>query len=793
MDKIKQEKRVILQHENITDDVIITEDNVIIQNCKITGNVILDGTTNSLVAKCDVAGNILVKNSLNCVVLLNNAVDICATQSKNIYVIQNSIKNVLSLYDNSYLLADENTCHDLLCKNCDNINGDNITDIDSRLDCGADERLLPHPNKELFVGAHKNEYVTAPDSLECEHLHEYIKRCAVGGKTVIIPPGAYLSPEPITLDATASGSKIYAYGVLQHMIPYGRHLNIENTHDIEIRGLTTSYDKQICGQVTVADEIDDRTLIVIPYAGSNGGFGKSDPDLFNLNATDVFEKGMDYPWDLLLDQYDIVPCGDRRYKLTMHDHSHSRGNIHKGDRITCRLSGPNKSAIMIASSKNILFKDTTLYCHSACLAVVAHGISEGIRFCRWYDGREAARIIDKETYDFYRAIEEEYEIDGQVYIDDKGRYRSQAPLTCSADGLHIIGTNQGISLTSCTFDGLCDDGSNQHATSSRLAGIEDNGDGTSTLYYKGNVSRVYCIKHFKEQNGYGSPGHCYEFTKGDRLLAYNAQGVTLCDTMCLSDSEDVEIYTFTLTPEECPPRHYRDMLRKVTVKTSDLNMNAIYGYDLSDNNFVSDNKVTVDNLSRNAANYTIDNVAITNGRSRGVLVKTVGATIRNCTINNMAHAGVLLSAEIAWGESSVAQETVIEKCLFDHVGYIEHCYYVKKNAPIAIVGLSSEVSEDSLLYKNIIIRDNRFKNIFHDHIITINSAQDVKILNNIFEESPNENIDSPKKIIDIDTSMNIELSGNTYSKNLKNVSDGISARNFKNIYGDDVTIHGDID
>ena len=47
-------------------------------------------------------------------------------------------------------------------------------------------------------------------------------------------------------------------------------------------------------------------------------------------------------------------------------------------------------------------------------------------------------------------------------------------------------------------------------------------------------------------------------------------------------------------------------------------------------------------------------------------------------------------------------------------------------------------------------------------------------------------------VIDVETAMNIEISDNQYSKYLEKISDGISTRNFKNVYGTDITLKGDI-
>ena len=778
--------------QEITDDVTITATGIIIQNCKINGNVYIENAFNCLIAQNDVSGNITVKSNYNSVILLNKAQNITAESNINLYVVENTLSGVLTLKNNNYLLTDENTCTEVIADGNQNFNGDNITAVDFRLPHGADLDLLPHANKELFVGMPRQSAVNAHDTDGGESIEKYIINRAKGG-IVIVPPGAYASPAPVKLEADSAGTTIYAYGAFMEMLPYGNAFVITNGKDITVKGLVIGYAQQPCGQVTLVEEIDKYTFLAAPYAGSIDGFGKTDTKFFSGGFTDIFAKGEIYPWGTLGGAYDIEPYENGLYKITIWDSYPFKNDIKKGTRLANRLVGPDKISILMNYSKNILFKDIFLYCHSACLAVVAGGASENIHFYRWYNGNEAARIIDKDTYDRYRAIEEKYGITGEVYIDTLGRCRGGTPLICSSDATHINGCRRGVDATSCLFESMCDDGSNQRASSSRLAGVEDNGDGTSTIFYKGSVSQVYCLNFFNENNPRPTPSKCQPISKGDRVLIYTGTGVTFCDTKALSSEVAVEDYDFIISPEGKTPRHYYDTVKKFTVATSALNMAAIEGFDLSDNHYDMKNKVLVDNLSRNSTGFHFDNVLVRNTRSRGILVKTVGATIENCTFQNLGHTGVLLSVEFVWGESSVSQDITVKNCLFDNVGFINKSFANKTLAPVAIKGLSSTVDEKSLLYKNILIEGNRFINNRNNYAVTVNSAQDVHIINNIFEESVGECNGNSRMVIDVETSMNVEISDNKYSKYLENISDGISTRNYKNIYGSDITLSGDIE
>ena len=785
------ENNLILFQQNITEDVIIKSEGVILQACSITGSVFLDGAVNCLVAQNDVSGDIISKGAYNSVILLNKTSCITAENNTNIYVVENALSGVLTLKSNNYLLADENVAASIVLDGNENFNGDNVTDVDSRLPHGADLDLLPHANKELFVGMERRKAVNAADSNGDESINAYISSHAKGG-VVIVPPGAYEAPAPVKLGADATGSTIYAYGAFMEMLPYGNSFVADHVKDLTVKGLVTGYAQQPCGQITLIDQIDERTFIALPYAGSIYGFGKTDTKFFSGTFNDMFKKGSIYPWGTYGGAYDIEPTDDGLFKFTMWEGNHWIGEVEKGDKFVNRLVGPDKISILVTNSERVLFKDIFLYCHSACLAVTVAGLSRDVLFYRWYNGNEAARIIDKETYDRYRAIEEKYGIEGEVYIDSQGRYRGGTPLICSSDATHIPGCIKGVDVTSSLFESMCDDGSNQRASSSRLAGVEDNGDGTTTIFYKGSVSQIYCLHHFNENDPQPRPSVCQPITKGDRVLIYTGTGVTFCDTNALSSEETVEDYDFIISPPDRNPRHYYDKVKKFTVATSALNMAAIEGFDLTDNHYDMTNKVLVDNLSRNSAGFTFDNVMVRNTRSRGILVKTVGANIHHCTFQNLGHTGVLLSVEFVWGESSVSQDVNVTNCLFDNVGFINKGFANKTLAPVAIKGLSSTVSEEALLYKNILIEGNRFINNQNNYAVTVNSAQNVRIKNNVFEESVGEYEGHSRHVIDVETAMNIEISDNQYSKYLNDIHDGITAANYKHIYGKDITLEGDI-
>ncbi len=273
---------------------------------------------------------------------------------------------------------------------------------------------------------------------------------------------------------------------------------------------------------------------------------------------------------------------------------------------------------------------------------------------------------------------------------------------------------------------------------------------------------------------------------------YNSNGQRVCDTLALSDAKALE-ETLVSVSDDKMTRDVKIRHFETTVATNELNLSRLEGYDLSDDHYRMDNKVLVDNLSRNSVGYIYDNVTVRNTRSRGILFKTMNITAQNCTFKNLAHTGCLLSVEYVWGESTVGCNAVIRNCIFDNLGYINNYDYYLPLSPISIVGFSKTVSEDTLLYKNILIEGNRFKNNTHDYQINVNSAENVRIINNVFEAHQRENEEKTRKVINIDTAMNVEISGNRYSRFLKNIRDGIDAKNYKNVHGTDITLEDDVD
>jgi phage anti-repressor protein len=202
-------------------------------------------------------------------------------------------------------------------------------------------------------------------------------------------------------------------------------------------------------------------------------------------------------------------------------------------------------------------------------------------------------------------------------------------------------------------------------------------------------------------------------------------------------------------------------------------------------------------MSQASNGFIFDNMLIRNVRSRGLLIKASGGTITNCTFRNIGMACAAILYEIFYGESGVTENLLVDRNLFDHTGYFKN---QDLYATISITGLGSSVNEDYLLYKNITISNNVIKNRTTDYAIYVNSAKDVKIINNDFgafvgnnftglPEEP-ETPSNPKPAIHIHGAMNIEISGNKYSQKEWVVKDYIHAEKNLHVFGTDVVVQG---
>lgn len=882
------------------------------------GVELTEGSENALVALNvikDAQTSVKVTKGFNCVVLLNSAIRVVGEENVNLYVVENKLGGAIELANNKYLLCDGNTFntkdgkyHPVVNTNNTEYNGDNLHDVNARPEYGANEDLLPHTNKDLFIDMERHGKIRDVSLTKSYTYNNYLRTMGRKNSVVIVPPGAYTVSDQLNIDATHSNTTFYAYGVYQEKDSLLSVLWINGGSNITVKGLTVGYQFQSSGQVYVLEKLKNQQLRVVTNAGYINDFGKSDPDIFSSGFCDAFFEDSLSPWLSGLGYEFVEKCDDGTMILQFTGNAKQFATIGIGDVFACRLAGDNSRTINIAGQNNKL-KDFVLYGYSAALAIVSSG--RGTVNCgaeRLHNTVHSGPVIDKETYDRYKALEEKYGVDLEVYIDEMGRYRGGLPRVGSVDATHITNAQQGFNVTSSLFESMCDDGSNQRGGSSRLAGYKVNEDGeTVTLYYKGTLSETYWGIHKRDYYENPSPTMTTEPKAGDKIFVYASNGhiayegtvltdavkVTeypgyhvahmdanadcICDdTACkahmhydigtktaanrdgvcdvcetkiyvdmnrdglcdvwgdngdkyeintnnrmplidadvngYNDSDNVPILLDATQKEKFNPssglltyetyftdgagKHlltYTTYIYEVQVSVDLFNASALEGYDLTDNDYRMSQKVLFDNQTMNSAGFTFDNVLVRYTRSRGILVKTVDAVIKNCTFRDHGMTSVLLSVETTWGESTVPSNVLIQSCLFDNTGCLQGYETNMKQAPIAIEGLgelsnSVEITEDTLPCRNVQIVGNKFINTNNNYCITMSAAQGITIKDNVFTAREGDTAKKFGRAIYINGCMNINISGNHYESEFfkDDITKAIVGWNYKGLTGTDV-------
>lgn len=825
-----KENNTTLKDLTVNGSITVEADNVSIVNCTInadgdaitssgkyfiaknnrinaTGKAIslLAGSLNCLVAQNVTNSEISVTEAYNCSVILNSADRFVGHGCTNLYVIDNTLDEDNEFTDNKYLIADGNKCTTVINKSNTFYNGDTLQNVDARLPVGADEDLLPHTNKDLFMGMERRLTVTDPTREESLPLNEYIPTEAKNGEVVIVPPGAYTVSSLLELGAEQSNTVIYAYGVYLEATDYIKCLQIKGISNLQLKGITIGYTKQSAGQMQILDMLGDSKYLCISSAGFTREFGQLDPTRFGGGGY-FFHPHEEVSWTELgyWGHYILVPNekgeninedGTFVIELTNRDTSFDfLSQLRKGEILTCRIpSNPSDRTASISDSTDVLIKDTVTYGFAGGLCFVIGGLSKGVKFYRHHNLSHSAYEIDKATYDKYKALEEKYDVDLEIYVDEKGRYRGSKPRIGSVDATHVTGSSKGLDATSTLFENSCDDATNQNGNSSCLHKIIDNGDGTSTLIIKDNIPWVYYWLYQRRGREDLQPGHnTRDFVMGDRIFAYASNGKILCDTTVISNMERLEDKHLLLETDydyKGETRHMKwfSRIMSVKVRTEDLDLSAIDGIDPEKADYTMDNKVIIDNISRNSADFVFDNCMVRYNRGRFVL-KTHYGTVKNCTFKDTSYAGIVMSCECTWGESSVPRHMKVEKCLFDGASRTLNKDKDTKYAAIAVEGLGSgdanvEVSADALPAKDITVTDNVFRNIRNDYCITFSAVQGITVRNNVFEKRAREDSDNIPGAILVNGCMTVDISGNTYSTDVK---EAVVAKNYKELTGSDV-------
>ena len=747
---------------------------------------------NVLVAQNVVTGTLYslrVSGALNASVVLNSFVHVEASDNKNLYISDNAIGGRIAVQNNNYLLVDgnfspsDNMDHSVYGALNTNTNGDNLMDINARADAGAKEELLPHVDKDLFVGMERKETVKDVTFGSAQDVYAYIKTNSQASNShyIVVAPGAYVLREAeyagtwgLELsNATANGDRIYAYGVCaEYDSSLMRHLNITNVKNLAIKGLTVSYAAESLGQVHVVEKLSTTTFRVVAPAGMSANLFRSGGGYLHRTA-----RGEDFIFcDVSFSS--VVDNGDSTWTVTMPAANAELVSV--GDSFTCRAS-TGATTIVTSYCEDILLQDMTVYGTSVGLCMQEGNNTGYVTYHRILDTNRNGRVIDEATYNTYAALESKYGVDLDISIDAQGRFRGTKQLIGSVDATHVVSCKYGSQIISCIFENMCDDGTNQKSYSGRLAEVTDNGNGTTTITYKSVLSTH---QYGRGENG-KSTNICPEFLAGERVYAYTAAGRLVCDTTANADAVYLGSYKFT-DDKGVERTYYR---YSVTVATSAVNFDALEGYDLSKDDQVDEHKVLIDNRTRASNGFRIENTVVDGTRSRGLLIKSSDGIIRNCTLRNVAKVGIAVLYEISWGESGVSENLLIENNLFDNVSYSVNNSGHYAHYPIFIKGLSSttDTEEEYLSYKDITIRGNVFRRRYSDTAVYVQSAQRVTIIENDFGTAVGESAADPKPSLTFNGARDVEISRNTYSPYITDIYGAYTGDAIKNLHGSDVS------
>ena len=279
---IIKENNTILKDVTVNGSITVEADNVSIVNCTITADgdaitssgkylivknnkinakgkaiSLLAGSQNCLVAQNETNSEISATEAYNCSVILNSADRFVGRGCTNLYVIDNTLDENNEFVNNKHLICDGNKCTTVTsCNNTLSV-GDTIQDVTVRPEFGANEDLLPHTNKDLFMGMERRLTVTDPAREESLPLNEYIPSEARKGEVVIVPPGAYTVSSLLELGEEQSNTVIYAYGVYLEATDYVKCLQIKGASSLQLKGITIGYTKQSAGQMQILDMLGD--------------------------------------------------------------------------------------------------------------------------------------------------------------------------------------------------------------------------------------------------------------------------------------------------------------------------------------------------------------------------------------------------------------------------------------------------------------------------------------------------------------------------------------------------------
>ena len=753
---------------------IVGSDNTV-RYCTLRGSVIsASAAENLLVAACFAKGasdKISFTSAHNSTVILNDIKDVIVKNSTSTYIVKNSIWGTLTLDNSKYLLVNGNA---LQAKNaldmvaCAEYSGDDVTDVTARADYGVNEDLLPKVDKDAHINMTRKTTVRTVFGVEMD-IAEYINSYMESGKALIVAPGAY-KVDPGNAAATGIYSKIslnginnadlYAYGVLCERTTYeSSALETAFCENVGFYGLTFTISVQSSGQVQVLKKYQENgeyKLLCVVGAGVEPSWNEVGGNRHEVGYRQNSTTSYAYLNSLSHTAFDANGYVTFTVSASAYD------TFQLGDVITCR-KGVSMSTF--AYSSGILLEDVTIL-GGAIRVFWDDYCDEGTTINRVLNTRMPAKIIDKATYDRYKAIEKQYGVNTGVYIDEHGNYRGAESRSSTADFAHANGSRTGFKVYNSIVDGLTDDGSNNQGIRYRVYGYDIN---TGKLLYRNDSTW-----------GYGEQTNNYHYVLGleDTLKIFTMSGQMLAETPILKEGE-LKLVTNTGSNANLYKNYYEGYLyiepgnEKLAEAIKNINPDSLDS---------ADYKIYMDPPTRGSANARFDNVLFKDGATRNCLIKAPGAVVQNCSFIGTGMAAVGINFEPKYGEGGLPTNVTVKDCYFEGTGHYENKRYY---SPISIDAPAVKADEDYMTCLNVLIEGNVFRNRYTSNALYIAGSANVIVRDNDF----GDRYDGKRAYaVCCEFVRGVQFSGNTYSSvpAYNNAASGISCSNHLNLYGKDI-------
>ena len=744
-------------------NIRITANGCAVRSSTVEGQIAADGVENLLVALC-VVREITLTDAHNSVCLLNRAQTISAKNGKSIYICENDVRS-LSLASCRYLVVNGNAeGAEIKTADITAFVGNNLTDINAREKCGANEALLPQVNKDTFLFMPRRQAVHEEKN---RGAVQYLEEEARTNRYIILAPGVYSVNATINFENLPEGCVIYAYGVLLEKDGYETgSIRIISANDFVIKGLQIDHTMNSTAQGIVIGKLPGQRLRIMASAGMYSDW--SDPRYYAGGTLYHYHAGHpEFSTDGIATRgftYDAI----NNEVLCTVPSTAIYDTISVGDTVAAR--GKGSTGIQVSFSRDTYLEDVTQY-GSAGFAYNESACHTQTVLHRVWDTTGPPAIINEATYERYKAYERLYGVSFSMSeeTDPAGEriYRGTPPICSSVDATHTSRSKIGTACVSCLFESMCDDGTNQTAMHGRLHGYRDNGDGTVTVLFKNNVSTIGLIHKWH------SGSCCAQFEEGERVYIYTSVGKLICDTPALTASREATPYK---------NGYDKDIfIYEVEVAKDAFDAAACDSYEM-ESDVAGAPKILIDNMSRASNGFVFDNMLIRYVRSRGLLIKASNGIARNCSFYKCGKGCMSILFEIQWGESGVSEHLDIRNNYFEGTGYIDN---LPAYSPIAVEGLGTRASDEYLLYHDIVFEGNVMRNRGGTYAVYLNSARQVKLLNNDFGTRAGETAENPQPSVYINCAKDVELSGNTYSPYLSDITECVTVKGNRNVYGND--------